>query len=296
MQIVIFGAGSLGSLVGGFLACEHDVTLVGRDPHMQAVTRSGLSVQGEDTFSVHPRTTTDGMNLSGDLALVTVKSYDTPAAAASLATGDFSVVCSLQNGLGNEATLARELDCPIAGATTTYGAELLEPGTVALRGAGSIIIGDYRGVPTSILQQVAKAMQSSGLTVSTTEDIETELWRKVAINAAINPLTALAQVSNGAITDEPLWSLANMVATEATVVAQEQEIALEAGAIIDSIAAVAEATASNHSSMYRDVHHGTRTEIDAINGAVIEHAVESSVPVNRTLTALIRAWEREHAA
>ena len=108
MDIVVFGAGSLGSLMGGLLARAHDVTLVGREPHVSTVDESGLRVSGAVETTVWPRATTEAP-AAADLALVTVKASDTETAAAALAETDTNAVLSLQNGMGNEETLAARL-------------------------------------------------------------------------------------------------------------------------------------------------------------------------------------------
>ena len=149
MNVVVFGAGSLGSLVGGLLAREHAVTLVGRDPHVAAVRESGLRVEGAFDFGVRPEATTDGRGLDADLAVVTVKAFDTETAADALATGDVDAVISLQNGLGNETTLAARLDCPVLAGTVTYGAELSAPGVVTCTGEGDVALGPRSGGPSA---------------------------------------------------------------------------------------------------------------------------------------------------
>ncbi len=99
MEVLVYGAGALGSLVGGLLARTHDVTLVGRDPHMREIREDGLRIDGEVDARVAPRALTDATHRRADLALVTTKAYDTDAAARALATGEYDAVCSLQNGL-----------------------------------------------------------------------------------------------------------------------------------------------------------------------------------------------------
>jgi 2-dehydropantoate 2-reductase len=108
MDIVVLGAGSLGSLLGGLLAREHDVTLVGREPHVGAVADGGLDVVGTESFHVEPAARTD-LSERADLAVVAVKSYDTETAAGQLADCSPDACLSVQNGMGNEATLADRL-------------------------------------------------------------------------------------------------------------------------------------------------------------------------------------------
>jgi 2-dehydropantoate 2-reductase len=290
MNIVVFGAGSLGSLVGGLCAREHRVTLLGREPHIQAVRDSGLHVGGSFDFTTQPAARTD-LPDAADLALVTVKAFDTTSAARALANCDLDTVCSLQNGLGNEERLATHLDGVLAG-TCTYGARFVEPGRVDCTGIGEIVLGAPDGGDSARAEQVGRALRSAGIETIVTDDMPRRLWTKLAINAGINPTTALARVENGALADEPLAGIASEAARETAHVAREQGIDLGDEAAVAALDAVVEATAANTSSMLQDIDAGRRTEIDAINGAVVDRA-DDPVAVNRTLAGLVRAWERD---
>jgi 2-dehydropantoate 2-reductase len=290
MEIVVFGAGSLGSLIGGLLAREHRVILVGRDPHIEAVHESGLCVTGKFDFTVSPDART-AVPRSADLALVTVKAPDTESAARALENCDLDVACSLQNGLGNEETLATRLDTVLAG-TCTYGARLDAPGTVECTGVGEITLGASDGGPSQAAEHVGRAFRAAGIETTVTEEMPRQQWIKLAINAGTNPTTALAGVENGALRADPLHEIATEAARETARVAREQSIALTAETAVTGLESVIDATADNTSSMLQDFRAGNRTEIGAINGAIVERA-GSQVPVNRILTSLVRAWEHD---
>ncbi|PSP89810.1 2-dehydropantoate 2-reductase [Halobacteriales archaeon QS_4_69_34] len=288
MEIVVFGAGSLGSLIGGLLAREHRVTLVGREPHVGRVRESGLRVAGTFDLTTHPDARTDAPE-SADLALVTVKAFDTPAAAEALAGCDLDSVLSLQNGVGNEATLAARLDGVLAG-ICTYGAQLVGPGEVACTGVGEVALGPPGGGSSAAADRVGETLRAGGIETTVATDIPRRLWEKLAVNAGINPTTALARVPNGALHDGPVREVAAEAARETARVARGRGVDLgeeDAVAALDDVVA---ATAENSSSMLQDVLAGQPTEIDAINGSVVEHAGRP-VPVNRTLAGLVRAWE-----
>lgn len=296
MNVVVFGAGSLGSLVGGLLAREHRVTLVGRDPHVAAVRESGLRVGGEFDFEVAPEATADGTGLDADLAVVTVKAFDTESAAETLATGDFRAVLSLQNGMGNEATLARHLDCPVLAGTATYGAVLREPGAVDCTGEGEVVFGPREGGTSDVADEAGQAFRAAGIETVVADDMPRRLWEKLAVNAGINATTALARVENGAVLDGPAREVAADAARETARVARAEGVDLSDEAAVAAVERVATDTAANTSSMLQDVLAGRRTEVEAINEYVCTRACENgaSVPVNRTLTNLLRAWEDEH--
>ena len=284
MDVVVFGAGSLGSLVGGLCAREHDVTLVGREPHVTRIRESGLTITGAMEFAVDPdaRTTVPE---HADLALVTVKSFDTRNAARALVGCTPGVVCSLQNGLGNEERLARHHDTVLAG-TCTYGARLLKPGHVSCTGLGEVVVGSLDG-PSPAAERVGKALRAAGIEGRVSDRMNDRRWEKLAVNAGVNPVTALAGVRNGALADGPLHEVATDAARETARVARENGIDLGSGEAVAALETVVKTTAENHSSMLQDVRASRRTEIDAINGAVVERA-RDPVPVNRTLARLVR--------
>lgn len=289
MRVLVFGAGSIGSLIGGMLADDHDVTVVGRDPHISAVTESGLRLTGCVEQLMWPAAQTDISGYEGDIGLVAVKSYDTPEAAQVLRSCELDCVVSLQNGMGNESVLASCLDAGVVGGTVTYGAVLREPGVVECTGLGTITLGAYTGDMSSV-ELVRDVFSSGGLDCSVTDDIGAVLWEKLAVNAGINPVTALSRVPNGDVLDSSLFDVARDAARETARVARNHDVALTDAAAERALRDVLEQTAANESSMYRDIQNHRRTEIDAINGYVVENAT-NPVPTNTVLTALVTGWE-----
>jgi len=291
MDVCVFGAGSLGSLIGGMLARTHDVTLVGREPHVSAVASDGLRLTGVLDEHVTPTARSSAPDRA-DLAIVTVKSFDTEAAARTLADVDLDGALSLQNGMGNEKTLASTLACPVLAGTCTYGARLTEPGSVECTGVGELHLGPREGGASTLADRVGTAFREAEIDVTVAPDMPHRLWEKLAVNAGINATTALARLPNGALVEGPAGAVAREAARETARVASKRGADLEPDAAAEQTRAVAETTAANTSSMHQDVLAGRRTEVDAINGYVVERAAEP-VPVNETLAGLLRAWERE---
>ncbi len=292
MDICVFGAGSLGSLVGGLLAEEHDVVLVGRSPHVEAVSSKGLTLTGSVEQTVTPKAQTD-VPATADLAVVTVKSFDTETAARELATVELGGVLSLQNGMGNEQRLAAHLGCPVLAGTCTYGARLTKPGTVECTGIGEIALGPRKGGQSTFADRVGVAFEQGDIEATVTAEMPRRRWEKLAINAGINAATALARVRNGALVGGPGESVLREAARETARVGRKQGVALADSEAVEAAVSVARSTARNRSSMLQDIEAGNRTEIDAINGYVVDHATEP-VPINESLTALVRAWEAEN--
>ncbi|WP_280585954.1 ketopantoate reductase family protein [Halorubrum sp. Boch-26] len=292
MEVLVYGAGALGSLIGGLLARAHDVTLVGRDPHMRLVRENGLRIDGEIDAHVHPRALTDGTHRSADLAVVTTKAYDTDAAARALATGEYDAVCSLQNGLTEERLVAA-LDPTVLGGTASYGARFAEPGRVTCTGIGEVVVGSLAGGRNPLAERVGTAFDEAGIVTTVARDMPRRRYEKLAVNAAINGPSALARLSNGATLDGPGGEVAREAAREAARVARVDGVDLGEDEAVAAVERVAVDTAANRSSMREDVAAGRRTEVDAIYGAVVDRADRfgASAPTCRTVASLIRAWE-----
>lgn len=295
MRIVVFGAGSLGSALGGLLAGEHEVVLVGRRENMAAIRRSGLRVVGDLRRTVRLRAVENVRSADdADLLIITTKAYDTGAAIDSCRhwTGKGTMVLTLQNGLGN-LELVRAWKGGLGfGGTTTMGARLLSPGVVRLSGIGRTVIGSDFDPPGA--GRIADALTAGEIPASTTSNINGELWAKAAVNACINPVSAVLRVPNGRLLDGlPVKRLVREVSMECEAVAAEAGIALPRRPVFSMVVDVARGTAGNRSSMLQDVERRRRTEIDQINGEIcrVGSACGVATPLNRTLTAMVKALE-----
>jgi 2-dehydropantoate 2-reductase len=297
MRVVVQGAGSLGSLVGGLLAAtDAGVTLLGRaGDHLDAVERDGLRVQRADDSDLvtEPSVATDsGVVAAADLVVVCVKSYDTASAASDLgAHWDGADVLTLQNGLGNAEALAEHVpEAAVVAGTTTHGAVLESPGVVRHAGIGDTTIGRYFVDNDDAVDRIASVLAAAGMDATVTDDPERAVWTKVLVNAGINAATALARVDNGALVEAaPGERLLTRAVEEGANVARAAGVSVP-GDVVERARTVARETASNHSSMRQDVEAGSRTEIEALNGELAVRAREYGVdaPVNETLADLIR--------
>lgn len=297
----------MGSLFGGALwATGHDVTLVTTNAdHVSTVRSDGLVVDGPHGRRVfHPEIrdrVPDGP--SADLVIIFVKAYKTSEAAlaARARVGPDTIVLTLQNGLGNAEALTAVLgnSARLVAGATYEGAILVEPGFVRHSGGGPTFVAPWPGTGASVKDatQVAHVLGEAGIATSLTDEPQEMIWTKVAVNAAINPTTALVGCENGALLH--LGGLARVmsaVVDEARAVALAEGITIGRG-LLDEVLRVAEATAANRSSMLRDFDLNRRTEISALNGAIAERGARHGVPVptNRALADLVEAYTSTHA-
>ncbi|MGH2606189.1 MAG: ketopantoate reductase family protein, partial [Anaerolineales bacterium] len=232
--------------------------------------------------------------------LVLVKSWQTRRAARQLAEclAPDGVSLSLQNGLGNMDVLSQVLGPErTALGVTTSGATLLGPGRVRAGGTGPVYLARHRR-----LGPIADLLRMADFAVEEVPDVEGLLWGKLAVNAAINPLTALLRVPNGDLLERThARELMAAAAQEVAQVAAALGIRPTGGRADEQAFEVARRTAANRSSMLQDVDRRAPTEIDAICGAVVDFGRRKGVPtpVNFALWAMVRAmvegWQESPA-
>lgn len=280
-------------LFGARLSPHAEVTLLGTWPEgLAALQRHGIRLEAGGLETRHPvRATSDPLDCRGALfALVLVKSWQTTRTARMLAEclAPEGVALTLQNGLGNIEALRSSLGMERAAlGVTTCGATLVGPGHVRVGGAGPTYVGRQPR-----LEPYLAVIRQAGFEVEVEEELVSLLWGKLAVNAAINPLTALLQVENGALLkDEHARAVMREAAREAATVAAALGVRFPHLDPEAQAEEVARRTAGNRSSMLQDVLRGAPTEIDAISGAVAGAGERLHVPtpVNRTLWRLVRA-------
>lgn len=277
-------------------AAGSEVTLLGtwREGIDALRQRGVILVDAEGHEQAYPVCATDDPTdcAGARSALVLVKSWQTERAASQLAgcLAPEGVALTLQNGMGNREKLTKTLGARrVALGVTTIGANLLGPGKVRLAGEGVISLSAH-----SRLGALADGLRQAGFTVENAPDPDSLLWGKLVINAAINPLTALLGVPNGALLERPTArALMTIVAREAAAVAVAQGLHLPYPDPAVAVETIARRTAANRSSMLQDVQRGASTEIDAICGAIVTAGEQTGLPtpVNRTLLQLVKALE-----
>lgn len=295
MEILVFGAGAMGSFFGGLLSVHEDVLLVGRKEHMDAIRAHGLRIMGKSARIARPRTATRvPRDAHPDFIVVSTKAYDTSAAMNQLRPFAKSCVfLTLQNGLDNPDVISRTAARVVAG-TTAHGVTYLGPGEVRHAGVGDTIIGGWKGASRADVVRVRDVLEEAGIPTRISEDLRTDLWSKLIVNAAINPIAALAGVANGRLVrDESLRLLMEGVCREGVSVALAEGARVRAEELVRRTFLIARRTAANRASMLQDLDHHRRTEIEAITGAILRAAGahDLAVPQNAALYALMRARE-----
>lgn len=301
MRIAIIGIGAMGSLFGAYLHPVAEVTLLGEWPEQLAALREdGLLVQdAAGHTSRHYLHATN--NLAEvppvDLALILVKSHKTESAGnvARQVLAPQGWALTLQNGLGNLEKLTAVLGPHRVGlGITSAGATMVGPGYVRLAGMGQTCLANQPD-KSAVLSQLTTLFYRAGFPTELTDRPNSLIWGKLAVNAGINPLTALLRAPNGYLAEnETARAIMAQAARETAAVAQALGIDMPYPDAAQRALEVARATAGNHSSMLQDVWRGAPTEIEAISGAVVRYGRETGIatPINQLLLHEVQQLER----
>ena len=305
MKILVFGAGAVGSTVGGMLALAgHDVALVGRDPHMFRTAASGLKISG--LWGTHHVTTIKASKeipaeFMPDWILLTTKTYTTREAATILAKAfpNNIPVLHLQNGVGNAEILAEVLGWPrVVSGMIIIGFQIPLAGRAVVTVQGdSIKIGRWDGTLDDRVRDIVKAFADAKMPVELVTNISAHLWGKALYSSALNPLSGILGVHYGQLLEPDSWAIIKTVIGEAFEVldAEKQTLFWPIPEVyLDYLRTKQVPATFNHkASMLSDLRHARPTEIDSINGAFCrlgrKHKIET--PVNDTLVALVKALE-----
>jgi len=296
MNIVIMGAGAIGSLFGGLLSKKNNVMLIGRTSHVNAIRKNGLNI--EDKTQLNVRIPAEGsinkVTLSPDLLILTVKSFDTRSAInqAMQIIDDDTIILSLQNGLDNIDIIKKVVDSKqIITGTTTHGALFSRPGFIRHTGKGKTVLGELDGKKKGRIKHIVDLFNEVDIETTVSEDIFKEIWVKAIVNSSINPLTTFFQCKNGYLLENPILEKnVEKVCKESTNIAKANGIDLSYQHTIQKTKEVIRSTSENHSSMLQSFKRGKKTEIDSINGKIVDigrtHAIDTSM--NEILVYLVK--------
>jgi 2-dehydropantoate 2-reductase len=305
MNVLIAGAGALGSLIGARLSkTRASISLFSTDrEHMEAIRQGGLDIEELDgTVRNYPLTTcfeADKLPHNPDLVLVLVKTYATQTALSPVhrACSASTVFLTLQNGIGNWERIAEITgkEAVLAG-STAQGSTLLGPGLIRHGGNGPTYIGEPEGPASERVGQLVELFREAELVAEPSDEVARLIWEKLVINVGINAITGLTGIRNGFIAEmQEAADLCRSAVEEAIIVARTKGFPFEMD-MVQRVIAVARATGRNRSSMGQDVDKKKKTEIDAINGAVVRFGKEAGIrtPVNETLTSLMKVLEAQY--
>jgi len=307
MNIVILGAGAIGRLYGVYLGREgHRVTLVDPDFEVvEAINKKGLGFMKQGSTDpdavdfVPAQAVTQVREINeAELVLLAVKSYDTLTAiqSASHLINDSAPILTLQTGLGN-IEIMEQIVKPqhIIGGFTFMAAAALGPGVVRQGGVGKTYIGEPAGGMSERVRNIAGMFSEAGLECTSVHRFSGRLWCKVIVFSAINALSAVLRVKNGALLESmDSVTLMKRMVDEGRQVARAQAVDLVFHDLYDLLFKACRRTEQNISSMLQDTLSGHRTEIEAQCEALVRYGEKTGVatPTQQTMVELVKLVEK----
>jgi 2-dehydropantoate 2-reductase len=276
------------------LSKKNNVTLIGDSRHVDAINENGLTVKGGMEGVLRIKADTQIREIPPNaLIILTTKVHDSQKALEGVVKllREDTTILILQNGMGNE-----ELVKAVVGDKTHvergvlhFGAEFLKPGEVTIVKGWVVLVDNEKG------KGIAKLFNESGLETRLVGDLKKDVWKKLIINCVINPLTAILEIRDYEIIVPALDGLRHGIARECIEVAKAEGVEFE-----DDLADVIDkeiAGLKNYSSMHQDFMKGKRTEIDFLNGKIVEIGKKHGIaaPINETLVSLIKFLEEKNA-
>ena len=292
-RIFILGAGAIGSVVGALLSRENEVTLIGNTTQVDAINSKGLSVLGDVHQTFHLPADTQIREIpKKTLIFLTTKAYDSENAMRGIANllKEDTVILVLQNGLGNEDIVKRTVNdkVEVLRAITTMAGEFFKAGEVR-HWKGETFIEEG----TSSMD-IADLLKACGLKAIVCKNIGEKIWYKVVVNSVVNPLTAIFHVRNREIGTQTLAPVRHQITIECVNVGNAEGITFPQD--LETWIEKEIAGYTNFSSMYQDLTKGKKTEIDFLNGKIVELGGKHNIstPVNEAITSFIKFLEENN--
>ena len=294
MNIIILGAGAIGSFYGAKLSKLNDVILIAKKEHANRINKSGLRMTGLEEGVFRIKADTEIREIAENtLILLTTKVYDSGRSIKEIKNKlrkDTIIIC-LQNGLYSE-DIAKKIagkKCTVLRAVTNFGATFLEPGAVGYK---SYSYTSMEKSPKS--KEIADNFSKCGLNAHESKDIRHDMWKKAVFNCILNPVTAILKIKNNGITDDKLNPLKKLIADECAEVAEKDGIKFG----FDFVEATNREFkgSQNVSSMQQDLLKGKNTEIDYLNGAVVKLGKKYGIkcPVNDSIAEIMKGMENKN--
>lgn len=303
MRIVIMGAGALGSVIGGFLSKNNNVTLIGRLPHVNKIKKDGLKISGiwgEHVFYPEVCTSPKEVKEIPELIIITTKAYDTAKALSQLECiiSEENYVMSMQNGIGNEEIIASYVGKErTLGGMAIFGAIMVAPGHSKVTVYASECLVGSLVKDMEIAKRIAKILDNAGIPTKATDDIIRDKWMKAFYNIALNPLSAILDKEYGFLgKHENAKKIIKHLLREAFEVAKAEGVNLKydwQGYYNYLINKQLPPTAKHISSMLQDLKRGKKTEIDYLNGMIVKLGKKHGIATkaNEIITNIIKLME-----
>lgn len=302
MKIAVIGAGAMGCLYGAYLSRKNDVVMIDvYKPQVETINKEGISVTEADgqiinykNLKAYVSGTYDG---AVDAVILFVKSTNTAEALEDNRNlfGEKTIAVTLQNGAGNDRKImeyAKDKNFVIIG-TSKHNAVNLGGGKIKHPASGITTIGsNYHA--ERIVNSFRNILEDCGFEAAVSDDIQRIIWSKLLVNLSVNVLTAILETPIGYVyQNKDAWQFAKRLIYEAIEVAEADGTYFDRRDALNRVRDVCIKAGNGYSSMYQDRRKKIKTEIDAINGAIVQQAKLYGIPTpyNSMVVDLIHAIE-----
>lgn len=309
MRVLIVGVGALGTVYACLLKKNgHEVYGLDREPVADYIRENGVKITGiwgdyAECLTGIASNSESFKDKQFDLIIITVKSFHTESAIKEIARlfSENTYVCLLQNGFGNYESAIKYIprEKVILG-RVIFGAETLGIGVSKVTViADDVIIGSPENIiPFNIIEKFALLFNNASIPTRPSKKVLEYVWAKIIYNSALNSLGALFEVNYGKLAENVYTrKLMNSIIREIFSLLSamgQKTLWSDAESYIETFyQALVPSTAAHHASMLQDISNGRKTEIDALNGAVVKLAKKYNiqVPVNEIVVEMVKAKE-----
>jgi len=291
-RIFVLGSGAVGSTFGALLSRREDVTLIGRKAHVDAINSNGLFLYGEFEGKYNVKADTEIREIpSNSLVILSTKVTGSEKAIEGIRhlVKKDTIMLLVQNGLGIEEIVKRILpDHEVIRAVATLGAEFLEPGKIS-----NVVLIRIDLERSRSSEKIAALLKDCGLVAEISDNLNMQVWTKLTINSVLNPLTAIFQVRGNEIITDALKPVRHGIVDECLGVAEAEGIEIDP--TIKEMIDEGVGNFFNYSSMCQDMIKKKKTEIDFLNGKVVELGKKHNIPTpfNESMVAFIKFLEKK---
>lgn len=295
-QILFVGAGSVGGFFGAHLAKNNpNVSFLLRPKTLEAVKRNGLTIRSAGgSFTVRPPVASDARELpKPDLIVLAVKAYDLDEVMDQIEPilTNKTVILTLQNGIDTEDRLIARIqrDCVVGGVAYIYS-KIAEPGVIDHYKKGTVAIGELMGYESERLLAIRDLFASAGIPCHLSKDLRRSKWEKMCWNCVFNPITVLIDDRVAKALDHPeMTGVIRQIVGECAAISAALKVPLPLD-MPERVVKTSQEIRDIHTSMYDDWKAGRQTEIDSLNGFIVEQGRTLGIPtpVNEALTAMIK--------
>ena len=303
-KIYVLGSGAVGCYFGGMLArAQQDVTFIARSERAHALNDAGLEMDCKvfhETIQVKASSDLSTLR-DADLVLLSVKSLDTERTLTDIKSvlPSKAVILSLQNGVANIDIASQIVNNPTYAAVVYVAAGMIGHRTMKHHGRGELLIGNPKESALGDeqnLKEICKLFEVADVPCVISPQIKREMWLKFLVNCSFNAISGIGQISYGEMVKSPgIVKLIEEITKEFLAIAALENVNITLAEALAANESIATTMVTQISSTAQDLSKGKMTEIDFLNGYIVDLGKRHGVatPYNQSVHALVKMLESQ---